>query len=165
MFQFFFIPLCFSVDVCTISVDPNAQRSHDRSVCVLLRSVGRFAPAHALTDVLRPDVAYVTVSQCDYGLDLPFVQNVVDLSAGGYGSDRVPLLIGANSVAKTHIAETIQKGLVPVYVYDDVPWEPYKCVVEKPGHVLSMIDLELFLKNLSSFSIAEWKRRRHWQSK
>ena len=68
-------------------------------------------PARAPTDVLRPDVAYITVSQWDYELDLPFVQNVVDLSAGGYGNDPVPLLIGAKIVAKTHIAEKMQKGI------------------------------------------------------
>lgn len=180
--------------------------------------------ARALKDVLRPDVAYITVSQSDSGLDLPFMQNVVVLSAGGYGNVPVPLLAGPKSVEKLvpmdqrpllanyvgslvhaphdmrhrmaesmhrsfqpnemfvgqsvswehimadsrvslvprgfgrtafHLAETIQKGLVPVYVYDDVPWVPYKDMFEQLGYVLNIDEVEPFLKNLSSVSIAD----------
>merc|ERR1719434_104755 len=54
-----------------------------------------------------------------------------------------------------HLAETIQKGLVPVYVYDDVPWVPYKDMFEQLGYVLNIDEVEPFLKNLSSVSIAD----------
>ena len=76
--------------------------------------------ARALTHVPLPGVAYITVSQCDFGFDLSFVQNVVDLSAGGHDNDPVPLLIGAKSAAKTHIADTNTKRMCA-----DVSWVSY----------------------------------------
>ena len=95
--------------------------------------------ARALTDVLRLDVAYIIVSQCDIGLELPHMLSVVGLSAGGYGNDLVPLLIGAKSVAKT-------------------PWVPCTGVFEKLGYVVCMTELESFHNNLS-VTIAEFETK------
>ena len=59
-------------------------------------------------------------------------------------NDLVPLLIGSKNVAKTQIAETMQKGI------DACLRVPYKGVVEKLGHVLSVMGLEPFLMSLSN---------------
>ena len=48
--------------------------------------------------------------QCNAGLDLPFMPNVVVLSAGGYGNVPVPLLAGPTSVEET--APMDQRGLL-----------------------------------------------------
>ena len=65
-------------------------------------------PARALTDVRRPDVAYITVNAI---MDLIFPSCRMSLTSAlaVMANDLVPLLIGAKSVAKTQIAETIQK--------------------------------------------------------
>ena len=33
--------------------------------------------------------------------------------------------IGYVNPARYHMMETLQMGLVPIYVYDDTPWLPY----------------------------------------
>lgn len=49
-----------------------------------------------LLSVIRPDMAYITVSQNDEGLpgknEMPLLSNVLVLSAGGYGHVPIPLL-------------------------------------------------------------------------
>ena len=54
-----------------------------------------------------------------------------------------------------HLADTVQMGLEPVYVYDDVLWIPCKGMFkksEKFGHVLDICELETFFKKLSGVS-------------
>ena len=47
-----------------------------------------------------------------------------------------------------HLAETLQLGLVPVYVYSDVPWVPYEALFRRIGYVASFGTLEALLKEL-----------------
>ena len=79
-------------------------------------------------------------SQCDVGLGLPFLTNVVVSCAGGFGN-AAPLWVGPMGEEKTvpmmmahsrvsfvprvvgrgafHLAETVQAGSVPVQRYDE----------------------------------------------
>jgi hypothetical protein len=34
-----------------------------------------------------------------------------------------------------HLMETLQMGLVPIYVYDDTPWVPYADLFQDLGYV------------------------------
>ena len=205
---------------------PSAERSHDRSVHVRLRSTGRFA--------VQPPVSCPCFDGCPTaGRGIHHNESVRLCVHGGYGNDRVPLLIGTKSVVwivpmdqrgplasyagslihaphemrqrlaesmhrsfqpydmfvgpsplwdqivvdshvssvlrvlvrvATHIAETIQKGWVPVYVHDDVSWIPYMGVFETLGNVLMISDRELFSRTSPASALPSWTRRRHWHT-
>jgi hypothetical protein len=149
-----------------------------------------------VTDLLRPDVIYLAVSQDDQGLFNQFMSdrpNVLTISAGGFGHIAIPLIKGEVNyttppakferdvgffgnlrprLSRSHIleefksacqrehlshvispsekwekeigvskynlaprgfgrtsyrlAEIVQIGRVPVYLYDDYPWLPYE---------------------------------------
>lgn len=186
-----------------------------------------------ILEILRPDVAYITVSQNDEGLMLKDrnmteikVDNILVLSGGGYGHVPIPLLIreqplqekpvtnrshlvsyvgslkhapgrmrrkmhqilnrflppgdykyysGSNwtnvmrdsylSLAPRgfgrtafHLVEILQMGLIPIYVYDFLPWVPYRNLYEsKLGYVVSISELANFatttLKNSSLYEL------------
>ena len=214
-----------------------------------------------LMDVLRPNVAYVTVSQNDEGLtgkdELPMarIPNILVFSAGGYGHVPIPLLkqpeslhpagpmatrpwvvsylgslhnapgglreqmanivqsskipsivtqgLSARWAAVTrwlpseledfaswlagvpywrgvmaqsrvslcprgfgrssyHLAETIQMGRVPLYVYSDTPWIPYERLFRRHlGFACNVHDLPGTLKSVTNLSTAELERREH----
>lgn len=192
-------------------------------VDVWVRGRYRYPPgfAGAVKKALRSDVAYVTVSQNDEGIvgkgELEGLENVLVLSAGGFGHVPIPLIKGHLGRARTpsqfhyfasflgtvghapgalrermaaairdfsrrhpdggqgycgkradwqevmaasklslcprgygrtsyHLAETVQLGLVPVYIYSDVPWVPYAGLFETIGFVVAIGDLKHFLE-------------------
>jgi len=184
-----------------------------------------------LRKVLRPDVPYITVSQNDEGLvskryfQMSEFQNLLVLSAGGYGHVPVPLYkqlgnidagkipmknrkyiasymgspwnaphklrqrmcdfmdqdeqkdrlyhgqssnwrdIMRNSKVQLvprgfgrtayHLVEVLQTGLVPVHVYSDIPWMPYKHLAQNISFVTHIDDFPEFLKNLENMDDAQ----------
>lgn len=50
------------------------------------------------------------------------------------------------------IAETLQMGRVPIYVYSDVPWIPYKHLFRHVGFVVHISELHTLLKKVSRIS-------------
>ena len=50
------------------------------------------------------------------------------------------------------MAEVIQRGLVPVYVWDDVPWLPYRSLWEKGemGYHVRVRDVAVLLRKLAN---------------
>jgi hypothetical protein len=195
----------------------------------------------AFLSVLRPNVPYVTVSQCDIGItydqtiDMRSIPNLLVFSAGGYGHVPIPLLkqdearnndldvanrtIGISYVGSLvnephgmrqqmhddmllynesasnffvyeyyygedwkhvmrnsrfslvprgygrsayHLMETVQMGLVPVYVYypNDVPWVPYADLFQEIGYVTDAASLpNLIQKQLQHVTLDEIRRR------
>lgn len=204
---------------------------------------GTYAETFArITKLLRPDVLYVTVSQCDNGIypeflarnvkspkDVPHhltpaaVSNLLVLSAGGFGHVPIPLLLrdqellppltGKEDITMSfvgrphyirrevvrrlreaqarasaaaappsnfssthyygsdwinivrrstlnltprgygrsafHLAEVVQMGRVPVYVWDDVPWLPYRG--SATAHVATSLGWSVNIRALPTF--------------
>ena len=54
-----------------------------------------------------------------------------------------------------HVAETLQRGLVPIHVYSDRPWLPYERIFESCGFATSVFGLPWLLWRLASLSDAE----------
>jgi len=48
-----------------------------------------------------------------------------------------------------HLAETIQMGLIPVYIYSDVPWVPYRLTFRRFGYSVNLTALPQLLTHLS----------------
>ena len=55
--------------------------------------------------------------------------------------------------------ETIQTGLVPVFVYDDVPWLPYPAIFEQIAFVVPFEAFPKFLDNFTNVPDEELERR------
>jgi hypothetical protein len=176
--------------------------------------------ADTLLSVLRPNVPYVTISQCDGGLDMKTPPNVLVMSAGGYGHVPIPLFIqnehlnndldvsnrtidisyvgSLNNAPQDmrqqlhknmltfnesstfeyeyyygddwkqvmrnsrfslvprgygrtafHLMESLQMGLVPVYVHleGDVPWVPYVELFQEIGYITDASSLPALITN------------------
>jgi hypothetical protein len=180
----------------------------------------------AFLAALRPDVAYVTVSQNDQGIaiDMTTIPNILVLSAGGYGHVPVPLIKGIEPVRNQipvrdrtmavsfvgsltnapnglrykmvqemkdefaehecfagslhawrdtmadsrvslcprgfgrtsyHLYEAVHMGLLPVYIYSDIPWLPYGKLYDTFGLHTSINDFPAMLKKLRNITDEE----------
>ncbi|KAH8043888.1 hypothetical protein JL722_14968 [Aureococcus anophagefferens] len=91
-----------------------------------------------LLGLLRPSVAYVTVSQTNCGVTGDFTRERLGAYQGvevfvGKAEDwrgvmadsRFSLCPRGFGRSSYHVAETINLGLVPIHVYSDTPWLPY----------------------------------------
>jgi hypothetical protein len=58
-----------------------------------------------------------------------------------------------------HVMEVLQMGLVPIYVYSDVPWVPYEDLFRTVGYVSSVRDLGRVMATVKSLSSEEWLAR------
>jgi len=188
-----------------------------------------------LQKVLRQDVLYVTVSQNDEGIlgsqrENLHLDNILVLSAGGYGHVPIPLLKQPTAICpdskpglrqfstsfdgfidraflrrqmrnivrklskskglKAHIgrsqawqqircdsrsylcprgfgrtsyrlAETIQAGRVPLFVYSDVPWIPYRDRFREFGFAVTTSKLEQVLLRINSLNETEIRKLEH----
>ena len=183
-----------------------------------------------LHSILRPDVAYITVSQSDQGLSdiLPpdTFPNVLVLSAGGFGHVPIPLmkqeerrnnrrqnrkqfcsfvgtlghapnemreqmnkLLGKNEQidyvyyygkdwrdvmgdsrfqlvprgvgrSSFRLVEAIQMGLIPIYIYNDIPWLPYKDLYQQEiGYAVTLEELPNLLIDLQQNTTMEQLKR------
>ena len=184
-----------------------------------------------LKSILRSDVAYVTVSQNDEGLPqehgFPEMDNMLVMSAGGYGHVPIPLLkqrevlvehkpmnrswllsdVGSldhspfrlrrrmhshleetangsyafyygkewrktmldsytslvpRGTGRTayHLMEVLQTGLIPIHVYQDIPWVPYRRLYEqKLGYLTTVEGLPDLLKQLRNMTADDFRQR------
>ena len=59
-----------------------------------------------------------------------------------------------------HLAETIQLGLLPIHVYDDLPWIPYRAVYENSiGFIATLDSLPGVLHQIANMSDEELRMR------
>jgi len=54
-----------------------------------------------------------------------------------------------------HLIEVLQSGLIPVFIYDDVAWVPYRDLLEKIGFVVSIKKFAELLPRLASMPAEE----------
>jgi len=69
------------------------------------------------------------------------------LTPRGYG--RTSFLLG----------ETLQMGLIPIHIYSDIPWVPYRSRFEDLGFITNLSGLGDLVERLSSVGDAEIKKR------
>eukprot|EP00408_Alexandrium_pacificum_P063023 CAMPEP_0171174484 /NCGR_PEP_ID=MMETSP0790-20130122/10751_1 /TAXON_ID=2925 /ORGANISM="Alexandrium catenella, Strain OF101" /LENGTH=473 /DNA_ID=CAMNT_0011639359 /DNA_START=61 /DNA_END=1482 /DNA_ORIENTATION=+ len=58
-----------------------------------------------------------------------------------------------------HVAEVIQRGLIPIQVYTDMPWVPFPKVFEKIGYTTDIAGLPTLLEHLWRLSDDEVRER------
>ena len=58
-----------------------------------------------------------------------------------------------------HLAEVIQSGLIPIHVYNDVPWVPYRSVYRRFGYITNLSGLPGLIKELLKMPLAAVKER------
>eukprot|EP00039_Didymoeca_costata_P024970 m.12001 g.12001 ORF g.12001 m.12001 type:complete len:667 (+) comp4568_c0_seq1:300-2300(+) len=197
----------------------------------------------AFTDVLanklRDNVAYITVSQNDRGLQWNAPNNLIVMSAGGYGHIPVPLIMSVHEPLQLdckhdtydtfisyvgglnhaphnmrnrmhaaiersakalgvsykyfygkdwmtvmdnsafslaprgygrtafHLIEILQRGLIPIHVFLDIPWVPYSDLFESFGFTTNLQDIPALLEKLTAMTwkerLAMLKRIRHYR--
>eukprot|EP00040_Diaphanoeca_grandis_P017266 m.89781 g.89781 ORF g.89781 m.89781 type:complete len:517 (-) comp26332_c0_seq2:210-1760(-) len=57
------------------------------------------------------------------------------------------------------VDEAIQMGLIPVFVYDDVPWVPYESYWSKFGYVANLSEIPKLLVSINNTSTEELERK------
>ena len=58
-----------------------------------------------------------------------------------------------------HLVETLQMGLLPIYVYSDVPWLPYDHIFRRFGYATTVDALPQLLHRLFWTPLSQLKRR------
>lgn len=72
------------------------------------------------------------------------------------GTSSASLVLRGFGRTAYHLVETIQLGRVPLYVYSDVPWVPYRKLFEQDlGFVASLADLPRVLARVHALAPAE----------
>jgi len=59
-----------------------------------------------------------------------------------------------------HLMETLQLGLIPVFIYNDVPWVPYlNLFIEKFGFVVTVDELPFLVQKLQNMTVIDFLQR------
>jgi hypothetical protein len=59
-----------------------------------------------------------------------------------------------------HLMEVLQTGLIPIHVYQDIPWVPYRRLYEhKLGYLTTVKGLSDLLKELRNMSADDFRQR------
>jgi hypothetical protein len=58
-----------------------------------------------------------------------------------------------------HVMEILQMGLIPVYIYNDIPWVPYANLFESFGFIATLDELPALVERLQQMTHADFRQR------